>query len=488
MPERKHSVQIASGMKRPITEMLAALDECPSARRFAAIVGIWAALLAGVVNIRSISNDNVPNVLIPASLLRQGDVELGEFDAVVPARPGTVRYWAVSTPNGVFSRYPIWTGVAATPIFAPAVWLLGDRLDEAALLRIGRLAGLVGCGMYAGAMAAMLRRFVPGRWAAALTLLSILGTTLWHQIGSNLSTQSLPLACIALTLLILATHDSPSRSRALAAGLLAGLAAAARPPAMFAALAPLGAFMACRDARRVLPFAGMGAAVFPVLTLAYNASVFGSPLATGYGAETAWGFKAPFIEGALGLLFSPTCGLVVYSPFLCLGPWAAMRGPARPTGESFARRLSPWLLLGCAAQWLLFARWWAWNGALTFGGPRMLAETIPALLLLIAMHWRVIAASPAARRALVSGGAISLVLFLVGTTAFDAVAPADPPKPNWDVRVDIAWLYVRRFGAVSLLAKCALNGLLLTIVFGAGGWLASRFCRDDSPAQAPQAA
>ncbi len=467
-------------MNRLFTSILTALDDCPSAGRFGIVIGVWCAMLAGVVNIRSISNDNIPNVLIPASLVREGNVELSEYDALMPARPGTVRYWAVVTPAGVYSRYPIWAGVAAAPVFAPAVWLLGDPagpgLGEAALLRIGRLAGLGFCGLYAGVMATLLRRFVAGRWAAGLTVLSILATTMWHQIGASLSTQTLPVVCIAGTLAAIATDNAPSRGRAWLAGLLAGLAVAARPPALFAAACPLGILFAGKAGRRALPWALLGAAVFPILTLAYNAHVFGGPLATGYGEETAWGFSAFMPEGALGLLVSPTCGLLVYSPFLVAGPVAAMLTLRQ--GVARMRPLAVCLLIGFAGQWLLFSRWWAWNGALTFGGPRMLAETIPTLVLLIAMHWQQLAQGPVARRLFVAAGVYSVIVFLAGTSAFDAVAPLDPPKPDWDLRVDIVGLYVRQFGIAALVGKMMLNAAMLAAVLTAGGWLASRFCSD----------
>ena len=536
---------------RKMHEIIRVYDDCGSGLRFGIGVGVWVALLSAVVNIRSISNDNVPNVLIPVSLLREGNLDLSEFQAVVDGYKSTRCYWAVPTKRGLYSRYPIWAGVASTPIFAPFVAFATDGppatararleaspetrddphpvLTEAQCLRIGRLSALIYCGIFAGALAVTARRFMPGRWAALLTVFAVLGTTLWHQLGSNLSNQTLPILCVMLVLAIVARPEM-TRGRALAAGLLAGLAISARLPVVLMAAAPLGVFLSRVSWRRHLPFVLTGGAIFPILTLVYNAYAFGHPLSTGYGAEGHEWFDAPMWEGALGLLFSPTCGLLIYSPFLVLGLIAAyqcVRGRvAGETGE-----LGRWIVLGVIGQWLLFSKWWAWNGALTYGGARMLAETIPGLMMLIAVAWPVVMRRdireednqsrdrrywyrlgatggltaradtgsklpvapanqtvpvPAGARIpsrtltvekhwLIIAGVFAILLYLVGTVAYDAIAPSNPTKLNWDLRGDFIALYLRRFGLVPLLGATLKQGAMLAGTFLLGGYLVGRF-------------
>ena len=54
-------------------EIIGLLDAPVSRLRFGALVGVWVALLLGAVNIRVFHNDNIPNVLVPLSLLRGGE-------------------------------------------------------------------------------------------------------------------------------------------------------------------------------------------------------------------------------------------------------------------------------------------------------------------------------------------------------------------------------------------------------------------------------
>ncbi|MFQ5412069.1 MAG: hypothetical protein ACE5EC_07215, partial [Phycisphaerae bacterium] len=450
------------------------------------------AMLSAVVNIRSVSNDNIPNVIIPASLLSEGNLELSEFDHAANDPPTLKRYWLVQTDGGVYARYPIWTGVVATPIFAPFI-LFGDGLpSEALLLRIGRLAALVFCGLFGGVLAVTLRRFMSGSRAVLLTILTLHGTTLWHCLGSQLTNQTLPILCLALILFLLTGTDM-TRRRALASGLLAGLAVAARLPVLFMAAAPLGLFLSRPKWRRYIPIVAAAALVFPLLTLFYNQSVFGGFFTTGYSAETNDRFDAPFWEGLAGLIFSPTCGLLIYSPFLLL----AVIKPAPIRAVTERERSSPkhddlarWLLLGILGQWLLFAKWWSWNGGLIYGGSRMLVETIPALVLLIGIHGSqstdaILIRSSAAglnplsrrklSRLLPALGVFSVALFLVGTVAYDAIAPTNPTKPTWDITRDFIALYLREFGLVSLITETLKQGALLLGTFLAGGYLVSRF-------------
>jgi len=461
-------------------DILDAYDHAPAAR-FGVWVGIWVALCSSAVNIRSISNDNIPNVLLPISILRQGNLELSEYQPLIAGHKDRVCYWAVKTEKGIYSRYPIWPAVVATPFFAPAVLFGPEVLDEAFLIRIGRFAAMAGCAAFAGLLAVTLRRCVSGAWAVAITFFTVMGSTVQHQLGANLSNQTLPIVCVAAVLFLIFRVEM-SRPRALAAGLLAGLAVAARLPVVFMALALLGVFVSQQCWRRSLGYAVLGFSIFPLLTCVYQAVAFGSPFATGYGEEPNAGFNAPLWTGAGGLLISPTCGLFVYSPWVILafvGGWRCIQGRALNTS---ANSLGRWLVLGFIGQWLLFSTWWAWNGALSFGGPRLLAETLPALALLIAAGGilstsGVTDAGRAARRLVMVLGVVSALHFLVGTAAYDAVAPLNPVKPDFEYRADFLSLYLAKFGPRSLVMASLQRLAILSAAFLIGGGMVWRILR-----------
>jgi len=450
----------------------AAYDSNASALRFGVVVGVWVAMLAAAVNIRTVANDNVANVLIPVSLVREGNLDLNEFGGIIDEYTDTVAYWAVHTDRGVYSRYPIWAGVAAAPVFAPFAMSGVAAADEAFWLRVGRLAAMIACALFAGLIACTLRRFMAGHWAALVTVAAVMGTTILHLLGSNLSNQTVALVCVA-GLLALLTGERMNHRRALAAGLLAGLAVASRLPVVFVALCPLGVFLSRVSWRRYLPAVVVGATVFPALTAWYHTVAFGGPLVTGYGTEPNEGFGGAFWDGLAGLVVSPTCGLFVYSPFLllgvvgagcCLRPRAVGLDPA-----SGHWGLGRWVVLGIVGQWLLFSKWWLWSGGLVYGGARMLAECVPGLVLLIGLSWRA-----GFRRSFLIAGAFSVIVYLVGTVTYDVVAPLNPEKPPWDIRQDFIAMYLGRFGFSSLLFASLRQGALFVGVFVVGGYMAGR--------------
>ncbi len=455
-----------------IGEIIALFDAPVSRFRFGALVGVWVALLLGAVNIRVFHNDNIPNVLVPLSLLRQGNFELSEFAGVLEREPEGERYWAVRSDKGLFSKYPIWTGVVVAPLFAPLAGWDAQLDNDYFWLGYGRLVALLLSAVFAGALAAAFRRLVPGRWAVLLTFFVVLGSALWHHLGSHLTNQVVPSVCIALMLLVLLGPDM-TLGRSVLVGLLAGLCVSSRLPAVFIASLPLGIFLTRPQWRRFVPFVVLGGLVFPVLTLLYNAAAFGSPFTTGYSYYERDAFTADMLKGATGLLFSPTCGLLFYSPFLIAGVWVGIRCLRRKM-QSDAHGLGAWIFLGAVGQWLLLAKWWCWNGALTFGS-RMLAETVPALTLLIALGWPVLARKPVVKKLLLWSGVLAIVHHLLGTFTYNAISPSDPIKSDWLIGADFIMLYVQQFGLVELLVDFARYGGLLVVLFLVAGYLASRF-------------
>ncbi len=484
--------------------------------RFAFWVGLCIALVSASVNITSISNDNIPNVLIPVSVLRDGNFELGEFFELMTNYREKVCYWAVTTDRGTFSRYPIWCGIAATPFFITYAFNQTQSLDEKSLLIRGRFAAVAACALFAGLIAATFRRFTSAPWAATLAAFTVLGTTIQHQLGANLSNQTLPLVCIVGTL-FLVTSANITAKRALGASLLAGLAVASRLPSIFIAIAPLGVFLSQRERWRQLPLVAAGLCVFPALTLLYQHAAFGSAFVTGYGDEPNAGFNAPILQGLAGLLVSPTCGLFVYSPWLlfaipsaiCLfrdsrrssesrlanSPDQAPRqlqGAASSPSKSHPTSLGRWLVLGILCQWVLFSKWWAWNGALTFGGPRMLAEIIPALALLIVLlgpmsdrcnvgrippRANVLSRNTRAAWWLLALGGIAALHFAIGTACYDAIAPDNPIKNDWDIGSDFIALFVQHKGVMALALAAARNSLILVVAAAAAIFMSGRMLR-----------
>ncbi|HEX7623257.1 MAG TPA: hypothetical protein VF400_06765, partial [Anaeromyxobacteraceae bacterium] len=99
---------------------------------------------------------------------------------------------------------------------------------------------------------------------------------------------------------------------------------------------------------------------------------FGSPWATGYGAESV-DFTTPLGEGLWAVLMSPTRGLLTFVPWVAVAALGLARGARRSA-------LVAGVAAGSAATVVLYAKWHAWWGGWCYG-PRLLSDLTPVLAL-----------------------------------------------------------------------------------------------------------
>src|SRR4029079_19793706 len=143
-----------------------------------------------------------------------------------------------------------------------------------------------------------------------------------------------------------------------------------------AALSAYGLFWA---GRRAALFA-VAAALALVLVLLYNLGV-ADDLLGGYGrVGDASFFQHGLLSGLGGLLFSPTRGLFVFSPFL-LFLILAWRHLPHGYGDRGERGLTLAMSAGVALQVLLYART-DWRAGVSCG-PRSLTALLPLLVCML---------------------------------------------------------------------------------------------------------
>jgi hypothetical protein len=165
-------------------------------------------------------------------------------------------------------------------------------------------------------------------------------------------------------------------------GLFLGLAVVNRPPNVVL-VAPLALFVLLRRKGAGPLFAVLAAIPF-LFHAMYAAAYLGSPFATGYWnafPEVA-NFRGNPLVGLAGLLVSPSRGLFVFSPiflFASLGAAISLRDKRRWP-------VAPFLAAGTVLLVLLYSRWTTWWGGHTFGY-RYLIETLPGLMIFLAIAW-----------------------------------------------------------------------------------------------------
>ena len=358
---------------------------CRRDLRASLLIGLCC-LLVYNVNRRAISaGDCYPARYLPFAIWRHHTVLL---DPIAPLTAqgrgqgqGNTAFWMVPVPGGhTISMYPVVLPVLIAPLYLPAVGYLhlrdwtDARLDHVARV-MEKLSASVIAALSASLLYLLLRRRAAAPTALLLTLAYAFGTTTWVISSQALWQHGMAqLLVIGALLLLTGPCTAP---RALAVGLLLGLIAGNRPPdaILAAALGAYGLFWAGRRAALL----AAGAALPIGLVLLYNLGVAGH-FAGGYGLVGNASFlRRDLLSGLGGLLFSPTRGLFVFSPFLLFLVWRHL--PHDPGGRG-ERALTLAMSVGVVLQVLLYAMI-DWRAGISWG-PRFLTDLLPLLMWMLA--------------------------------------------------------------------------------------------------------
>lgn len=386
------------------------------------------------LNLREISSqDTIPTRLLPVALIRDGTLTLDGF--FVGELEGTpLPPWVQRVGGRYHSGYPILPALLALPIYLVPISLLGG--DSWALINLlAKLSASLIAALSVLLVYLSLRRLGGEATALGIALVYALGTSTWSVSSQGLwghgTAQFLMAAGIYCALRGEAT---PGFFHGV--GLTTGLMVSTRPTTAMVGVALL-AYGLRRDPRHgvraLLPCAGVLLAV-----LGYHLRSFGSPFggyatlleaqASHYGIEGVW--ATPLAEGLLGLLVSPSRGLLVYSPVLALALGGVVLAVLDRRGP-----LLPYLAAGFAGSLLLLGKYSIWWGGHTFG-PRYLVDFLPLLAIFLLPAWRRQEGSRPWRVVVLALFAISIAVQLVG--AFYYPSPRDVDWNTAPRDVDVA--------------------------------------------------
>jgi hypothetical protein len=413
---------------------------------------VWISLLMGLAcllaynaNLRSISaGDTYGPRYQPFGILRYHTLLLDPISSItaqgrkiaVHGGPYSA-YWIVPVRGGHdLSLYPVVLPVLVAPFYLPAfAYLDAQGWDQLRLDRVARIMEKLCASLLAAAAAALLylllRRRAEPPAALLLTLAFAFGTTTWVISSQALWSHGLAELLIVAALFVLT--GPPTTARALAAGCLCGLIACNRPPDAILA-AGLGLY-GLWWAGRLAPLLAAGAMLPVGLVLVYNLGVVGNVAGAYALIGDATFLQHNLLSGLAGLLFSPTRGLFVFSPFLLFLPFylpqvlsdRGTRGLTAAIGIAAVLQL----LLYAMADWRQGASW----------GPRWLTDALPILVWMLPPV--VSALRGAGRIAFLSACGAAVAIQAVGafwyTGASDAAIFAVATGPNqmqaaWDPR------------------------------------------------------
>jgi hypothetical protein len=319
------------------------------------------------------TSDVAPATLLPFALLRDGRLtfEGTALDQpLLPLSADPLPYCVVRSGGRIASKYSPAMGLLATPLYLPAA--LG-RFDARStdVGHLGKLAAAVLAALGVACVHTASARLVGQPFAAAGTVLYVLGTPVLSVLGQALWLHTGAGLGFSVAVLALTDESAPAWRLGAMVGAGVGLALACRPVDVVLAAGFAAALWQARP--RALGWMVAAASVPVLLLAAYQWRVFGSPLATGYGAEASQGWIAPLSSGVLGLLVSPGRGLLLHAPVLLLSVVALVRA-----GRGSSPRWFLPLGLSLAAFVLLMGHWYMWWGG-SSPGNRMLSDGLPIL-------------------------------------------------------------------------------------------------------------
>ena len=411
------------------------------------LLGLMSFLIYNM-NLRAISAvDTYAARYLPFSIWRNHTVVLDPIAKTVaqgrkiaaPEGDADAAWWIREGREGhLISFYPIVVPVIIAPLYLPAVDYLEARgWDPLLLDHVARIMEKLVASLLATASVMLLyilmRRRSDAKTAALLALAYAFGTTTWVISSQALWMHGLAQLLIVATLWLLTGRCTPLW--AMTAGLLCALIPCVRQPDVILA-AGLGLY-GLWWARRMIPLFLAAAAVPVCLVVAYNVKYVGNVIGA-YALVSKTGLSHFLTDnalaGAAGLLFSPTHGLFVFSPFLLFVPFCL----PSVFRDRNARGLTA--LVGCAAvlQLMLYG-FGDWRQGVSWG-PRWLTDMLPILFWMLPPVLSRL--SVAGRVAFGFACCVAIAIQAVGAFWYTGVSDAtvlaadgpDKMRAAWDIR------------------------------------------------------
>jgi hypothetical protein len=282
------------------------------------------------------------------------------------------RYYIVPAPlrNTYVSTFGPIPGLLMLPFAAPFYAIDHAFVGKLALrASVAKLGSASFVALTAVLLFLIADHLASRRRALFASLTYALGTCAWAISSQNIWQQTVNQLFLAAGAYFVVSGVA-RWPRTLLAGFFLGAATACRPTSGCVVFTVL-LYLYLTERRGILPFA-LGVLPVPLGVLAYNLHYFGNPFTFAQaivgqviafektGSSDVW--QTPFLYGALGLLISPSRGLLVFSPILGLAFW----GFVRAIRDDDYRILWPFFasaLFMMAAQ----CKWFDWWGGHAYG-------------------------------------------------------------------------------------------------------------------------
>lgn len=281
-----------------------------------------------------------------------------------------------------YSKYPIATSILVSPIFK-FLDLIGFNSPYTA----SKFSAVLITSISVVILFATLKKLSSSKVALLISLIYAFGTATWgttsQAVWQHTTSQFISIVVLYLFSVLLTDNSKVNKWWVFCLiGFLLALNFIIRPTNLLAYVLFLGLIVLTRDKKNILLTIVSGIPVILLLFI-YNYTSFGSFLSTGYSAEAGNGWTNNIFTGIYGLLFSPSVGLIVFSPVLIFSFWGIYHY-VKNAIQNFSLKFDNHnFFLVCILVFLLnmivYSAWWAWHGDIwTY---RMLLDALPYLIL-----------------------------------------------------------------------------------------------------------
>ncbi len=361
-------------------------------------------------------SDTVPARYLPFSLWRECDFDLDEF-AKLHSRAEVSGL--IKSEAHYLSSYPVGAAIFALPYYLPSVlgkvpgnsWIAYDleKLSASCTVLLSVFLLYLTVRRLSSQNIALM---IAAIYAVATSSFSISSQALWQHGASQL--------CLTAALYCLVRGTKEPLWLAFS-GFAASAAVICRPTDALLII-PMGLYVLFHRTRMFPSFFLSG--IPPVLfQLVYNKIYFDDFFRTQWDVAQGSFWSTPFFEGLASILFTPSRGLLIYSPifiFSLIGIILCWR----KDGNLLFRYLG----VGVIANLFLYSKFFMWWGGYTYG-PRLLADLAPILCSFLVF------AIPALKRRSVKIAFLVLVVWSFTAHAIGAYAD----DPFWNSEMDIDW-------------------------------------------------
>jgi hypothetical protein len=422
--------------------------------------GGWVFVYKTGINTLAIqSEDTLPAIILPVTLLKEGTFYADTYYKAIIDRyphPDDKKYLKELVPfyfrqvgGHYVSAFPIMAGLLSVPVYMVPV-LMGADITWDNLLVWSHLSAALIMALGGGFFYLLAKRLTDEAKATLLTAIYLFATVNFALTAQALWQHGAVQLFTILSLLLL-FKAAGKAGHLFVAGLFVGLAVLARPTA--GVLVPYFVLLVLylrHTALLAKPLAVHSVAVLARTTLTfltglvpvacffvwYNTVYFGTLANQGYASQVGGNWLTPFPQGLLGLWFSPSKGLLVYSPVFIFALVGFGLTLSKAYGGGVKKNLLWFMFMAITVtHTLILGAWKHWYGGYSFGY-RMAADSLPFLVLLLIPYLKSTVFAQT-KKLFYAAVIVSVLIELMGLAFFDGVWHGTYDRGFWDQR----WLW-----------------------------------------------